>query len=151
MAPGALPAAHVIVFAPAVDSLQHAEASSAGSPSRRAAIAYPAARVRSCLEAVLLPRRVRAVSTTSRPPIFIVGSARSGTTLLRLVIDSHPEIACGPETHFLARMDDDQRRFGHQLARYGFQDSYWVAKYREFFESFKVEYMERKHKHRWAD
>lgn len=91
------------------------------------------------------------MSTARRPPIFIVGSARSGTSLLRLVLDSHPEIACGPETHFLARMDDDQRRFGHQLARYGFQDSYWVAKYREFFESFKVEYMERKHKRRWAD
>jgi hypothetical protein len=27
----------------------------------------------------------------------IVGAARSGTTLLRLILDSHPEIGCPPE------------------------------------------------------
>jgi hypothetical protein len=31
-------------------------------------------------------------------PIFIVGAAGSGTTLLRLILDSHPNIAIGPET-----------------------------------------------------
>ena len=31
-------------------------------------------------------------------PIFIGGFQRSGTTLLRYVLDSHPNIACGPET-----------------------------------------------------
>jgi hypothetical protein len=31
------------------------------------------------------------------PPIFIGGAGRSGTTLLRVVLDSHPRIACGPE------------------------------------------------------
>ena len=30
-------------------------------------------------------------------PIFIGGAGRSGTTLLRVIIDSHPNIACGPE------------------------------------------------------
>jgi len=33
--------------------------------------------------------------------LFIVGVPRSGTTLLRLMIDSHPEVAVPPETHFL--------------------------------------------------
>jgi hypothetical protein len=32
---------------------------------------------------------------------IIVGVARSGTTLLRLMLDAHPELAIGPETHFL--------------------------------------------------
>ena len=32
--------------------------------------------------------------------IFIVGAARSGTTLLRLLINNHPEIACLGETQF---------------------------------------------------
>jgi hypothetical protein len=35
---------------------------------------------------------------------FIVGSARSGTTLLRLMLDAHPDLAIPPETKFLPRL-----------------------------------------------
>ena len=35
------------------------------------------------------------------PPIFVVGVARSGTTLLRLMLDAHPDLAIPPETHFI--------------------------------------------------
>lgn len=35
------------------------------------------------------------------PAPFIVGVSRSGTTLLRLMLDAHPELAIPPETHFL--------------------------------------------------
>lgn len=38
----------------------------------------------------------------SPPPIFILGVPRSGTTLLRTLLDAHPHIACGPETPWLA-------------------------------------------------
>lgn len=31
------------------------------------------------------------------PPIFIGGAGRSGTTLVRVILDSHPNITCGPE------------------------------------------------------
>jgi hypothetical protein len=37
----------------------------------------------------------------TRPAPFIVGASRSGTTLLRLMLDAHPEMAIPPETHFL--------------------------------------------------
>jgi len=38
------------------------------------------------------------------PAIFIVGVARSGTTLLRLMLDAHPELAIPPETHFIPKV-----------------------------------------------
>src|SRR3954469_18823941 len=42
------------------------------------------------------------------PAPFIVGVARSGTTLLRLMLDAHPDLAIPPETGFIAEL---QRRF----------------------------------------
>ena len=35
-------------------------------------------------------------------PIFVVGVPRSGTTLLRMVLDSHPDVMCGPEAPWIA-------------------------------------------------
>ena len=35
------------------------------------------------------------------PPFFLVGSERSGTTLLRLMLSHHPRIECAPEFEFL--------------------------------------------------
>jgi hypothetical protein len=43
--------------------------------------------------------------------VFVVGCGRSGTTLLRLMLDAHPDLAIPPESHFLSR-------FGHSLDRY---------------------------------
>ncbi|WP_367180533.1 sulfotransferase [uncultured Jannaschia sp.] len=39
------------------------------------------------------------------PPFFIVGSGRSGTTLLRSLLAAHSRIAVTPETHFMKRAD----------------------------------------------
>jgi hypothetical protein len=89
--------------------------------------------------------------SSAAPPIFVVGSPRSGTSLFRLILDSHPSIACGPETHILGRMDDAARKFAKQLDRYAFGDDYWHAQYRTFFETFKLDYARRKGKTRWAD
>src|SRR5918992_1143853 len=38
------------------------------------------------------------------PFVFVVGCERSGTTLLRAMLDSHPELAIPPESHFLTKV-----------------------------------------------
>lgn len=45
--------------------------------------------------------------TPMKPMPFIVGVHRSGTTLLRMMLDSHPELAIPAETHFLIRLLDN--------------------------------------------
>ena len=39
-------------------------------------------------------------SPIPEPSPFVVGLGRSGTTLLRLMLDAHPQLAIPPETHF---------------------------------------------------
>src|SRR5262249_31142732 len=42
-----------------------------------------------------------AVSTLRRKQIFFVGGVmKSGTTLLQLLLDAHPEVSCNGEAHF---------------------------------------------------
>ena len=51
-------------------------------------------------------------------PVFLGGEGRSGTTLLRVMLDAHPSIACGPESQFLA---DPRFREFHKH----FRDTWW--------------------------
>jgi Sulfotransferase family len=58
---------------------------------------------------VLRAREIRARRASARrvaagelaPAPFIVGATRSGTTLLRLMLDAHPQMAIPSETHFI--------------------------------------------------
>ena len=50
---------------------------------------------------MLRNRRLRGRSEPGAPAPFVVGVGRSGTTLLRMMLDAHPELAIPPETHFL--------------------------------------------------
>jgi hypothetical protein len=43
-------------------------------------------------------------------PFFIVGSARSGTTLLRLILNAHPEVAVPPESRFVVELWNGSER-----------------------------------------
>ncbi|HEY9524112.1 MAG TPA: sulfotransferase [Thermopolyspora sp.] len=65
---------------------------------------------------------------TSDRPIFVIGCPRSGTTLLQLMLHSHPHIAVPPETRFLVpayfhrkvygdmRLPDNRRRLAEWIA-----------------------------------
>jgi Sulfotransferase family len=59
---------------------------------------------------VLRHPRLRGLKRTARaaermPAPFVVGAPRSGTTLLRLMLDAHPDLAIPPETYFIPRAE----------------------------------------------
>ena len=58
---------------------------------------------------VLAPSPPPPTSASAAPPPapFLVGAPRSGTTLLRLMLDAHPLLAIPPETGFLVHLIDD--------------------------------------------
>lgn len=84
-------------------------------------------------------------------PIFLVGCQRSGTTMLRLVLDSHSNISCGPETRFLTDLERIVGRDWERLARFGFTQEEWLARIADFFGGVHREYARRRGKRRWAD
>jgi sulfotransferase family protein len=58
-------------------------------------------RLPSALAPFLRRHRMRGASEPGEPMPFVVGVGRSGTTLLRLMLDAHPQMAIPPETHFV--------------------------------------------------
>jgi hypothetical protein len=60
------------------------------------------------------------MSEGNRPPApFVVGVGRSGTTLLRLMLDAHSELTIPPETHFVPELIEEceiRARSPEQLA-----------------------------------
>ncbi|HEY4589467.1 MAG TPA: sulfotransferase [Thermoanaerobaculia bacterium] len=67
---------------------------------------------------MLLLHRLRARRQAPMP--FIVGAPRSGTTMLRLMLDAHPELAIPPETGFL-QIVPELRGWGDALRERFFQ------------------------------
>jgi hypothetical protein len=93
-----------------------------------------------------------AMASAANSPIFIVGCQRSGTTLLRLILDAHPNISCGPETRFLADLAGITADPNWQRMRlYGFPKEYWHQRIATLFDTFQTEYAHARGKVRWAD
>ena len=73
-------------------------------------------------------------------PIFVVGCQRSGTTMLRLILDSHPRISCGPETRFLEDMERIVGADWNRLSQYGFPREEWLRRIAGFFGGIQQDY-----------
>ena len=84
-------------------------------------------------------------------PIFVIGSPRSGTTLLRLILDSHPRISCGEETHFLRDLEAIVGRNWELVATYGLDREWWLDHIRSLYDQFQAEVLTRSGKSRWAE
>ncbi len=84
-------------------------------------------------------------------PIFIIGCPRSGTTLLRMILDAHPRISCGEETKFLTDLEPIVGAHQRLLASYGFDRGWWLDRIREMYGGFQAAYLEKRAKARWAE
>lgn len=87
-------------------------------------------------------------------PIFIIGSPRSGTTLVRVILDSHPNICCGPETHLIKTLQElhaDIEQKWHMLQPYTATHETVNNAIGNILETFTNEYKKQKKKPRWAE
>jgi hypothetical protein len=132
---------------------------------------------------IKLPLRVdhifrsrESTSSSSNPMPIIVGSPRSGTTLLRLMLDAHPDLAIPPETGFLTlgeqlkgRGDKLRKKFFQAIVNYSepapswadfelSKESFWIAlteitpfSISEGYRTFYRLYAARLGKSRWGD
>jgi Sulfotransferase family len=84
-------------------------------------------------------------------PIFIVGCPRSGTTILRLILDSHPRISSGREEatlYWLERLDTESARARRE--DYGMTEEVWHGLVRGIVGEQHMSYAKSQHKTRWA-
>jgi len=90
---------------------------------------------------------------TCQNPVFVIGTHRSGTTLLRRILDSHRNIACPPESHYLSHffrlMTDELAMLG--LSEIGFEEAEAIKLLRRSAAQFHEIYRRSKGKPRWAD
>ena len=90
-------------------------------------------------------------------PILIGGEPRSGTTLLRVILDSHSAIACGPESHFFVDPKFQEfheyfrNRWTRRAADFDYTPNDLDDLFRDFVRGFFETYAKRRGKRRWAD
>jgi hypothetical protein len=60
---------------------------------------------------------IKAAASAPPPAPFVVGATRSGTTLLRLMLDAHPAIAIPSETHFIPELVSARDKHGASRER----------------------------------
>jgi hypothetical protein len=96
------------------------------------------------------------VRTPEEAPIFVVGTMRSGTTLMRLVLDSHENIAIAPETGFMRAVQANKyvpfwMWGGEWYKRLGVGEEELDRELAAFYGRFLRRYAEAQGKRRWGE
>lgn len=94
--------------------------------------------------------------TPGAGPVFVVGSMRSGSTLLRLILDSHPQIAMSPETGFMGALLATKAIPNWKHGTDWYQRINWTEdelddRLREFYGGMFERYAYRQGKSRWGE
>ncbi len=99
--------------------------------------------------AIALP----ATAASGEAPIFVIGCQRSGTSLLRRILDSHSRIACPPETTFLVPLVEvlHDRRSTRGFEAMGYDRAAVAQGLAAFATTFYEGYAAAQGKPRWAD
>jgi hypothetical protein len=89
-------------------------------------------------------------------PIFVVGTVRSGTTLMRLVLDSHENIAIAPETGFMRVVQANKfvpfwMWGGEWYTRLGIDEDELNRELAALYGGFLRRYAEAQGKRRWGE
>lgn len=86
-------------------------------------------------------------------PVFLVGCNRSGITLARFLLDSHENLACPPESKFIAGLEAflEYPQAESGLASLGFGTREIRCELRRLIEAFLGGYARRQGKSRWID
>jgi hypothetical protein len=67
------------------------------------------------------------------------------------MLDSHPRISCGEETHFLRDLEAIVGRHWPLVSTYGLERDWWLGRLRSLYSGFQSEVMARAGKERWAE
>ena len=90
---------------------------------------------------------------SSQSPIIIGGCPRSGTTLTQVILNAHPNIACGPESSLLmGRVQKVELLKNYELSAAELAQLYRsAADHANLIELFFTRYAVRQGKRRWAE
>lgn len=97
------------------------------------------------------PDRVVGEPSELTAPIFIAGCYRSGTSMLRQILDAHPRISSGaedPSLYSIAQTDTEM--LARTLSHCGYPAEQWYSNVRHLVEDVHRRYAESQGKTRWA-
>jgi glycosyltransferase involved in cell wall biosynthesis len=127
----------------------------AATAGTRSAVAQQSATTARAPKPVHVPANSASASPGNDGPTFIGGVQRSGTTLMRVMLDSHPRICCGVELKVLPIIAEHYKfltRRNHEVMHSYGNTRPDVQRYcRAFIEDLVEKFRRREGKPRWAE